>query len=733
MNTHANKTQETKSQSVANVIAQKSSSSESTFQFEDNRPEAIMQRKLIELAKNSPRAMQLKAIQEMANNSPEAQKAAQLRAILNNHATQNKQPTPPKTSPEPTKKENNTGLPDDLKSGIENLSGYTMDDVKVHYNSNKPAQLQAYAYAQGTDIHVASGQERHLPHEAWHVVQQKQGRVKPTVQLKEKININDDLGLEKEADLMGLEAITQGQHLINEQPKHPKWVVSSDNTQLQSIQEIDIMSPIYQMTWVSNRPNSSDLDNLNLQIQAAFATSMPIQRKIDEEFMPTICFPLPDDKVKSPEITHEQLQDYAYNKIINSRGQTFEKAVVEGIRLLGPANTFGELLNKNWNTFQEELVNIKDVNAAIILLENIATNLNEGLKTLGVTYPNRSDGHGRQSQGEEAAFTIPQSSATRKRATDLHDKLVEMSVLRNDRVGDENKDEDKSDATKTKETGYMIGVVETINGRFYATCSGGSPWGFADIVKSQGMIFIGSILRLEEAKLKVKAKFDKEGRVLGEDEVGGVIGTCAAPKLLLSLMRETEEKPFAMTEILVAPFSKPTPIVLNEKGKKEHYKGREAVPSCLSCQLLIPRLIQEFKTVQHEFTTFRKKQEDEVSSKEKREEIYLLEELNSESEELISRKKALEAVFEALSNMNSVNAKKVQVDLFSDLRKCNLTDNLNRMTWHLDRFLHLETESNTRKAVTETIDKIKNAKQTAEELVEALTDWYKEHKEYMLQ
>jgi hypothetical protein len=101
------------------------------------------------------------------------------------------------------RKPNKTGLPDNLKSGIEHLSGYSMDDVKVHYNSNKPAQLNAHAYAQGTDIHLASGQEKHLPHEAWHVVQQKQGRVQPTMQLKNKININDDDGLEREADVIG--------------------------------------------------------------------------------------------------------------------------------------------------------------------------------------------------------------------------------------------------------------------------------------------------------------------------------------------------------------------------------------------------------------------------------------------------------------------------------------------------------------------------------------------------
>ncbi len=105
------------------------------------------------------------------------------------------------------KKENNGGLPDQLKTGIENLSGHSMDAVKVHYNSSKPAQLNAHAYAQGTDIHIAPGQEKHLPHEAWHVVQQAQGRVPTTTQLKGTVNINDDGSLEKEADVMGQQAL----------------------------------------------------------------------------------------------------------------------------------------------------------------------------------------------------------------------------------------------------------------------------------------------------------------------------------------------------------------------------------------------------------------------------------------------------------------------------------------------------------------------------------------------
>jgi hypothetical protein len=125
---------------------------------------------------------------QVAHASPQIAQLNAYTAIANNPHT----PTHPV----------NGGLPTQLQSGVESLSGIAMRDVRVHYNSSKPAQLQAHAYAQGSDIHLAPGQEKHLPHEAWHVVQQKQGRVKPTLQLK-GVAINDDSTLEREADVMG--------------------------------------------------------------------------------------------------------------------------------------------------------------------------------------------------------------------------------------------------------------------------------------------------------------------------------------------------------------------------------------------------------------------------------------------------------------------------------------------------------------------------------------------------
>ena len=103
-------------------------------------------------------------------------------------------------------KKNNTGLPNQLKQGMENNTGVALDDVKVHYNSAKPAQVQAHAFAQGNDIHLAPGQEQHLPHELGHVVQQAKGQVSANTTVDNQA-VNDSPYLEREADSLGAQAM----------------------------------------------------------------------------------------------------------------------------------------------------------------------------------------------------------------------------------------------------------------------------------------------------------------------------------------------------------------------------------------------------------------------------------------------------------------------------------------------------------------------------------------------
>lgn len=193
MFTRAGNSQDNKSRDVASQPSNKMAGSQATFQLEDNRPEAIQLRNLGAMVENSSQAASTARLQTMANNNPYSVAQRIVAERLSGGPVQ--------------KNENKTGMPDELKSGIENLSGLSLGDVKVHYNSSKPATLQALAYTQGANIHVGPGQEKHLPHEAWHAVQQKQGRVTPTTQMKAGVNINNDKSLEHEADVMGARAV----------------------------------------------------------------------------------------------------------------------------------------------------------------------------------------------------------------------------------------------------------------------------------------------------------------------------------------------------------------------------------------------------------------------------------------------------------------------------------------------------------------------------------------------
>lgn len=106
--------------------------------------------------------------------------------------------------------ERSSGLPTSLLTGLHQLSGMDLSEVRVERNSAEPAAIDAFAFTAGDRIALGPGQEHHLAHEAWHAVQQRQGRVRPTMQMK-GVGINDDAALEGEADRMGEQAQAIGQ------------------------------------------------------------------------------------------------------------------------------------------------------------------------------------------------------------------------------------------------------------------------------------------------------------------------------------------------------------------------------------------------------------------------------------------------------------------------------------------------------------------------------------------
>jgi len=100
-------------------------------------------------------------------------------------------------------------LPLALRSGLEQLSGVDLSEVQVHHDSHAPASLGAAAFTYGKAIHLGPGEQRYLPHEGWHAVQQAQGRVAPSFQLG-GVAINNANTLEREADTMGALALCHG-------------------------------------------------------------------------------------------------------------------------------------------------------------------------------------------------------------------------------------------------------------------------------------------------------------------------------------------------------------------------------------------------------------------------------------------------------------------------------------------------------------------------------------------
>ena len=120
MNTYADKADQSKSQWVSTQKPKTESTNDFAFDQSSRRGQAVA----------------LTSLQAKADSRTQVGQAAQLQAAADAYT---------QTGASLQKKENNTGLPDTLKSGIENLSGISMDDVKVHRNSDKPAQLNAHA------------------------------------------------------------------------------------------------------------------------------------------------------------------------------------------------------------------------------------------------------------------------------------------------------------------------------------------------------------------------------------------------------------------------------------------------------------------------------------------------------------------------------------------------------------------------------------------------------------
>ncbi|GAU77516.1 DUF4157 domain-containing protein [Fusibacter sp. 3D3] len=212
-----------------------------------------------------------------------------------------------------TPKTNETGIPDNLKQKVEDASGLSLDDVRVHYHSDEPKKIKARAYTQGSEIYIAPGQEKCLEHELQHVVQQKEGRVKPTTTENGKV-INDSPALEDEASrpIQGTgdsSAPKENVALSGEQPIQMMKAEKDSIFEIQTIKEQiktlieEINLDKTQKGWPTQVPDDNTLTQYAIRVQELLEDI----RQVDLQFLAATALSYEDDTREPAKTTKNAL------------------------------------------------------------------------------------------------------------------------------------------------------------------------------------------------------------------------------------------------------------------------------------------------------------------------------------------------------------------------------------------------------------------------------------------
>lgn len=178
-------------------------------------------------------------------------------------------------------------LPEDVQAKMENSFGTSFADVNIHQNDNSATDMGALAYTQGNDVHFAPGQynpgsqagQELIGHELTHVVQQRQGNVKSTMK-QGGVNINDDSGLEHDADVAGKQA---AKGVVQNKNANTNNNISNGNDVAQRVIDLSIQFDTYGLGGLKDGTVSHGQTNVNqnlkdMQLAAynSFANGNPV-------------------------------------------------------------------------------------------------------------------------------------------------------------------------------------------------------------------------------------------------------------------------------------------------------------------------------------------------------------------------------------------------------------------------------------------------------------------------
>lgn len=135
MATYAHETLENKSKSVSNRNSEAQNNGKSTFQFADNRPEAVTQKKMQQIANTNLYVSKHRSFQNASLHRPKNNQVSQLQEIVHNQTSQKEQPI--------QEKKDDTEASDHQETDIKSLKNSSTDDDQPQSNVNNTALEQS--------------------------------------------------------------------------------------------------------------------------------------------------------------------------------------------------------------------------------------------------------------------------------------------------------------------------------------------------------------------------------------------------------------------------------------------------------------------------------------------------------------------------------------------------------------------------------------------------------------
>lgn len=433
---------------------------------------------------------------------------------------------------------------------------------------------------------------------------------------------------------------------------------------------------------------------------------------------------------------------------VNSRGQTFEQAVEE-VMVLFPALSDKLAISKTWLLLKESLSGEK-----IDVITDCIIRLSKDVNTIFMEhtpYPNLRSHDLRP----DKPFTIPQSEKSQERSETLYKEIDKEAK----RLFELVKKEDNGAKTKLgnllrydKEhdtyKGYMLGVL-IMDGQVFATCSGGQSAGFELIAKSLGMQYVSSVMNVEEARGIIVKEIGPHSFGTGEEKnivkehtgseevKTGLAGTCAAPKLIWSIidgghvkLHPTTMQHASMTERWVSPLNADSTVpIIDAHGKIIKYGSGDIVPSCKACQHLMHGLEERLQRRLDDSKKMKSLSEQENSAENIERKRVAKEQKQAldreyESQILTGNSGEVQALNLALENLLNTIIKgddSILKDELSFLRSS--TDRLEELRFDLRAFAKIPL-GDSRAAVLDTLERLKEGQRVIATMVDGINQFW---------